>query len=209
MAKQKKLHRIRNFLHNFAPQLATALMPGGPLVDLASDFVRKQLGKDAFEGLGDDKDGKGIRTVLEKLSGTVEGLQQVKALERQFQQEMEKLEVDVFSMEADDRKDARALAQKDMRPHIWFSILFMLAYFLVLGGVIWAEISPNFNPGSAWIPAAGCESPVPSECPGTWDDQGESLLDLIHVLLGVLTAGLAQVLNFWFGGLMRKNQPNV
>jgi hypothetical protein len=208
MAK-KKFRRIRKFLHDFAPHLATALIPGGPLVDVASDFVRKRLGKGALEGVSDDDDGTGVRGILEKLSGTLDGMQQLKELERQFKLEMEKLDVDVFGVEVDDRKDARTLAQKDMRPHILFSILFIAAYFSVLGGVIWAEISPNYNPGSAWVPAPGCESPVPSECPGTWDDQGESLMDLIHVLLGVLTAGLAQVLNFWFGGLIRRHQPGT
>ena len=204
--KKKKFRRIRSFLHNVAPHLATALIPGGPLVDLASDFVHKKLGKDVLESVGGNSDGN-VRGILEKLSGTLEGVQKVKELERQFKLEMEKLEVDVFSLEVDDRKDARALALKDIRPHVWFSVLFIVAYFLVLGGVIWAEISPNFNPGSAWMPAEGCTSSVPSECPGTWEDQDESLIDLIHVLLGVLTAGLAQVLNFWFGGLMRRNQP--
>jgi len=58
-----------------------------------------------------------------------------------------------------------------------FSIFFFTAYFSLLGAVLYVEASDTLNMKT-----------------------GEnSMMDVLQILLGVLTAGVAQILNFWFG----------
>jgi hypothetical protein len=198
-----KMPRVRKALSLVAPKLFTALAGGSPIAGLAKHFIQEKLGN--AEGM---KDGESTEGFLDRMSDTLDGMGKVKELEQQFALELEKLDIDVFKLEVDDRVSAWELAAKDNRPQLYLSIAFILAYFLVLVGVIWAEISPNFNPGAAWIPDPGCALEDKGSCPGHWEEQGESLIDLVQVLLGVLTAGVAQVLNFWFGGIMRRSQAN-
>lgn len=101
---------------------------------------------------------------------------------------MDKLEIDVFKIENKVEQINQKPATKGTRPQIILSTLFMTIYALFLSGLFWAEISPNINPGMYQM------------ADGEWAKQGESLIDLFQILLGVLTAGVSQILNFWFGG---------
>lgn len=66
-----------------------------------------------------------------------------------------------------------------------FSLLFLLAYFSLLGIILAYEISDTHNM-----------------------DKGEnSMMGEVKILLGVLTAGVAQILNYWFSS-SQKNENN-
>jgi len=176
----------KNILAEIAPTLATALL--GPFGSVAAKFITSKLGHE------DTPAGTKLDDFLGKFLDKPENLQKVQEIEQQFKLEMEKLNVDIFSLEVEDRKSARTLAEKDNRPQIMISVAFVLAYFVLLGVMFWAEISPEFNPGMYKI--------IHADKTVEWRVQGESLIDLFQVLMGVLTAGVGQILNFWFGGRM-------
>lgn len=70
---------------------------------------------------------------------------------------------------------------RNYQPQLTISIVFLAAYFLILGAIIMIEASDLMNM-----------------------KKGEnSFMDQIQILLGVLTAGVAHVLSYWFGGFSR------
>lgn len=171
----------RIILTEIAPTLAAAL--AGPFDSVAARYITRKL--DHEEILPGPKLDAFLKGVLDK----PENLQKVRDIEDQFKLEMEKLNLDIFRLEQKEHTGARRMADKNVRPQIVLSITFILAYFVFLGGLFVAEVSPDFNPG------------MYQNAAGEWVRQGESLIDLFQVLLGVLTAGVTQVLNFWFGSL--------
>lgn len=70
------------------------------------------------------------------------------------------------------------------RFQVVISILFLVAYFTMLAAMFFVEVSDTLNM-------------VKGE---------NSLMSLLEVLLGVLTAGVGQVLNYWLGD--RKNNSS-
>jgi hypothetical protein len=57
------------------------------------------------------------------------------------------------------------------------SVLFLIAYFSMLGAIIYIESSDTINM-----------------------KQGEnSMMNELQILFGAITAGLGQVINYWFG----------
>lgn len=67
---------------------------------------------------------------------------------------------------------------------IVISILFLIAYFTLLGSMFFVEVSDTLNM-----------------------KKGEnSLMSLLEVLLGVLTAGVSQVLNYWLSDKNKKDE---
>ncbi|MBB1488399.1 hypothetical protein [Oceanospirillum sediminis] len=73
---------------------------------------------------------------------------------------------------------------KPYRPQLIISIVFFTAYFLVLAVIISIEASDSLN-----------------------QQKGDnSFMDQIQILLGVLTAGIGQVLSYWFGIPWRKKE---
>ena len=179
------MSKLRSLLKTVAPALASAM--GGPLAGVAAKFITDKLGKKVPEGTH-------LESYLEQLLGNAENLRKVKEIDLQFKQEMQKMDVDVFSLEVQDRQRARDLAQKNMWIQATVSIAFIGAYFGILVWVFYAEISPDVQPGMF------------KNDQGVFVEQAESLKDTFQVLLGVLTAGVAQILNFWFGGLFWKRE---
>ena len=177
---------LRDIVKTLAPTLAAAL--GGPLAGVATKFIADRL--DA----GDAPKDQSLESYIEKLLGNAENLHKLKEIDQQFKQEMQKLNVDVFSLEVQDRKSARDLAQKNMWIQGTVSVAFLVAYFGILIWVFYAEISPDIQPG------------MYKNEQGVFVAQTESLMDVFQVLLGVLTAGVAQILNFWFGGLFGRRE---
>ena len=185
------MSNLKNILKTLAPTLASAL--GGPLAGVATKFIADKLG-----GKDVPKDTH-LESYIEQFLGNSENLHKLKEIDQQFKQEMQKLNVDVFSLEVQDRQSARGLAQKSMWIQGTISMIFMGAYFGILIWVFYAEISPDVQPGMYW-----------DEEKREFFAQTESLMDVFQVLLGVLTAGVAQILNFWFGGLFgRREQQNA
>lgn len=175
------MSNAKHIFEQVAPYLGKALV--GDFGGIAAQFLTSKLGKDEL------LQGTKLDEFLESFVQTHENLQKLQEIDHQFKLEMEKLNIDVFASEVEDRKSARQMAEKDNRPQMVMSALFIFAYFVLLIAMFWAEISPDFNPGMYKTEE------------GIWEPQGESLIDLFQVLLGVLTAGVAQILNFWFGGL--------
>ncbi|MCR9173495.1 MAG: hypothetical protein NXI10_13420 [bacterium] len=72
----------------------------------------------------------------------------------------------------------------DKKVQVVLSLLFLLAYLTLIFLVLFLEASGSFHGNKG----------------------GDSMLGELKILIGVLTAGVAQILNFWFGG--RKNQDS-
>ncbi len=161
---------IRSLIQHIAPTLSAAL--GGPFAGVALKFITDNL---AGDGISDNRNPKEL---IKDLLNDSSNLQKIKDIDRQFKLEMENLEVDVFSLEADDSSDARSPVKKDNRPQIMISAFFLLVYFLMLSAIFMVEVSDTINM-----------------------ERGEnSMMGELQILFGVLTAGVGQILSFWFGG---------
>ncbi len=169
------MNKIIGLIQHVAPTLASAL--GGPLAGMATNMISKQFfGEDQASP---DK----MEALLETALSSPEKLHELKELENTFKKEMEQLNVDVFALEVDDRKSARDLAKVNQRPQIMISACFLGSYFLMLLIMFSVEVTP-------WFEATKGEGSIMGE---------------LQILLGVLTAGVGQILSFWFGGVMGKN----
>jgi len=98
---------------------------------------------------------------------------------------MKKIDVDIFSLEINNKKDIQDHAKSNQKPQFIISMLFLLAYFLMLAAIFAIEASDTINMM-----------------------KGEnSLMGELQVLFGVLTAGIGQILSYWFGGAFGKKGP--
>lgn len=104
------------------------------------------------------------------LSSTPDMLLKLKQSDRDFDVQMRQLDVDVFSMEVKDKDSARKLFRINIWPQITLSALF-------IGGYIW--ILSIFLTGNVSIPA--------------------DLKSEFNIILGVMTVGVTNILQFWFG----------
>jgi len=104
-------------------------------------------------------------------SANPDTLVKLKELELDFKAKTEALEVDVFKLEVKDRESARKMATSSgMWPQIMFSLIFFVSYF----GLIYSLFSGQI----------------------VLDD---SIRDIANILIGVITASLPGIINFWFG----------
>lgn len=102
---------------------------------------------------------------------TPEILEKISNAERSFRLDMERLNIDFERLAAADRDSARNLARATgIAPQIWLSGLFIAGYFVLVALLLAKEI-----------------------------EIAESLRDVFQVLIGVTTASVATILNFWFG----------
>ena len=111
----------KNTLGTLAPTLATAL--GGPLAGAAAKFITGQL-------LGEES------TDLSKVEELVLGansetLASIKSMDHAFKVEMEKLGVDVFALEVDDKKDARLNHKLSVVPAVLSMVLTLIIAVLL------------------------------------------------------------------------------
>jgi len=150
----------KKILGSIAPTLATAL--GGPMAGTAVKFLsNKFLGTE--EGTEQD--------IAQAISmASPEQLAELKKIDADFKVQMEKIGVDVFALEIEDRKDARSMAKVNMWPQIILSVIFIGGYFAIVGLLVTGEIV------------------VPAE-----------QMQIVSILIGVLTAGVANIMQFWFG----------
>jgi hypothetical protein len=100
----KKL--LANIVGSVAPTLGTAL--GGPLGGMAGDVISKVLGVDNNPASLE----KAIATA------TPEQLLEIKKAEKDFEATMKQLDVDVYKIEAEEKKDARKHFSKDWTARI-------------------------------------------------------------------------------------------
>ncbi len=123
----------------------------------------------AGELLGDENAGE---KALEQAitSASPDTMLKIKQLDNDFELELERIGLQKEQLVVEDRKDARQLFKVDKRPQIVLSGIFIGGYF----ALVWAIITGGFQ--------------VPP-------DQSA----LVATLIGVLTAGVANIMQFWFG----------
>ncbi len=114
------------------------------------------------------------------LGASPEMLAKLKEMDNQFKVDMRKLDIDVYEMEYKDRDSARQLFSINIWPQIILSSIFVFGYFIIL-------IALFFNSDA-----------IPSE--------NSALLGVFTTVLGVLTAAIPQILNFWFGSSLGSKQ---
>jgi hypothetical protein len=145
--------------------------------------VIKQLAPTIATALGGPFAGLALNVLAEKigldpdkveaavLGGDPDLLMKVKESEHDFKLKMKELGLREEELHQKDRADARALAiAKGMVPQVTLSVVFVVGYFLILAQLITGN----------WMPPEGA---------------GELLAGLV----GVLTAGVIKVMDFWFG----------
>lgn len=122
------------------------------------------------ELLGTDEAGEAeLRDVI--LSASPETLAKVKELDYTFKTRMRELGIEEEQLYAKDRGDARAMAQKTtLIPQMVISTIFIAAFTTVLYMVFNKVLSLD-----------------------------ETQKTIMIYLLGILSAGMTQVMNFWFG----------
>lgn len=149
------------------------------------DIVRK-LAPTLGAALGGPLAGAGVKFIADKLLGkpdanegdiasfilgaSPEQLAELKRIDNDFAVKMRELEIDVFKIEVEDRQGARQLFNVNMWPQIILSALFLVGYFTLLGLLI---------SGSLALP--------------------QDTLTLVTALIGVITAGVTGIMQFWFG----------
>lgn len=150
----------REIVGGLAPTIATAL--GGPLAGTATKFLAsKLLGKE---------EATNAELEMALTNATPEQLAKLKEIDNAFKLEMERIDVDVFALEVEDKKSARELAKDNMIPQITLSIIFIGGYF----GLVYMLFSGQIK----------------------IDD---SIRDMANILLGVLTVNIPNIMQFWFG----------
>ncbi len=160
-----------------APTLAQALE--GPCATMAQRFL--------LEGLEQAEVPVDIKQPLNQQAwlNDTRALQTVRQLEQGFQQELQSLGLGAEALKMPVAAVAAAPARRfrqveNYRPQMFISALFFVAYFLILGAIIYIEASDSVN----------------------MQQGANSFMDQIQILIGVLTAGVGQVLSYWFGGMM-------
>jgi len=111
---------------------------------------------------------------------TPEDLAELKRIDANFKIEMKKLGVDVYRIEVGDRQGARNMAAVNMMPQIILSIIFVGGYF----GLVYMLFA-----GHVVI--------------------DESIRDMSNILLGVLTANIPGIMQFWFGSSHGSKHKNL
>ena len=97
---------LKNIVGAVAPTLGTAI--SGPLGGMA-------MGKIA-EVLGVSNDQKSVQQAIK--NATPEQMMELKKAEQEFEAQMKKLDVDVFKLETEDKKNARSMFSKDWTARI-------------------------------------------------------------------------------------------
>lgn len=157
---------LKGILKTVAPALGAAI--GGPFGGIAGKLIASKLGKDEPKSEND------LLRMVQGALGDPEQVLKLKEAGEAFEIRMRELDVDVFALEIDDRKNARDNGAKvSFWPQIVISSIFILS-FSVICYVVFS--------GMAQL-------------------EGESK-DVIVYLLGILSAGVTQIMNFWFGSSM-------
>jgi hypothetical protein len=92
---------------------------------------------------------------------------------------MARLDIDVYQIEVEDRKDARGLAKVNMLPQIILSSIFIAGYFAIVYMLFSGKVVID-----------------------------ESIRDMSNILLGVITANIPSIMSFWFGSSHGSKQKN-
>jgi len=162
----------KKIIANLAPGISAAL--GGPFAGTATKYLIKEL-------LGEEGDEKQLEEALK--NATPEQLARIKEIDNKFSVEMAALDVDIYKISVDDRKDARGLARLNMWPQIILSVIFFTGYFILVIMLFSGKVAI-----------------------------AEGMRDTGNLLLGVMTAAFPQILAFWYGsshGSKQKTQKGL
>ena len=99
-----------------------------------------------------------------------EQLAELKRIDAEYNTRMRELDIDVFKTEVADRQDARQMAITIMWPQITLTCLFVSGYFSLIYILLLSDVSLDSN-----------------------------MQTLLTALVSIMTAGMQQVLSFWFG----------
>lgn len=99
-----------------------------------------------------------------------ETLLALRKAEQEFQLKCKELDLEPEKLAQADRADARAMAKVNMRPQIILSGAFTVGYFSIFLWLLAMDIELNIRQAT-----------------------------MVNVLMGVLTAGVVKILDFWFG----------
>jgi len=163
----------KEIVKNIAPTIGTAL--GGPLAGSATKFIAEKVLGDASAPVA-----KVAKALME---ATPDKLAKLSEVDKEFELEMEKLGIDVYQLEVEDRKSARDLFKINIWPQIVLSTLFVIGYFAVLFVLMKSGKKLDFK-DAQWL-------------------QG-----VFTTILGVLTAAIPQILSFWFGSSLGSKEKN-
>ena len=155
------MSKWKQILAGVAPAIAAAL--GGPLAGAATKHLAAAL-------LG-DQDAKEAAIESAILRATPDDLLNLKKVDNDFLLKMEQIDVDIYKISVDDRKDSRGMMIKtSMAPQCTLSVIFIGGYFGLLYMLFGGHI-----------------------------DIDESIRDMANILIGVMTANIPQIMSFWFG----------
>lgn len=171
------MKKIQDVIQYVAPTLASALK--GPFSGVALKFITTHLVKSGPVESVNSED------VITELLNDHENLQKIKELDKLFKLEMSDLKVDVFSLESDKVQNTKPENSSNNKPQIIISSIFIIAYFLMLAALFSVEVSDTLN----------------------MEKGANSLMGEMQIMFGVLTAGLGQILSYWFSG--RINKKNI
>jgi hypothetical protein len=116
--------------------------------------------------------GEALEKELETaISGNPEALLKLREADQAFDVEMKKLDVDILEIAAKDRDSARQLAKDTtLLPQMVLSAVYVIAFAVILVAVITGKVE-----------LAGFQQ------------------NMANMLIGILSAGLVQIMNFFFG----------
>lgn len=142
---------------------------GGPFGGMATKAIAGALLGDDVADTVPQSDLAG--KISEALQHDSEALVKLKAADQAFDTRMKELDIDILAIDAKDRDSARAMAQNTgLKPQIILASVYVVAF----GGVLFAVFSGAVN----------LEGPQ---------------LNMANILIGILSAGLVQIMNFFFG----------
>ena len=131
--------------------------------------------------LGDDANESDLETAI--VNAKPEDLARIKEIDNEFKLEMKKLDIDLAKLSAENTKDARKLFAINIWPQIIISAVFITGYFAVLIYIL------EKHDGLA--------------------DMNQAMLGVVITIVGVLTAAVPQILNFWFGSSQGSKEKTV
>lgn len=145
---------------------------GGPFAALGISAIQLALGSDESEPEALAKQIK---------NATPEQLIALRNIDAGLKVQMKELNIKEQDLEYQDRANARELFKQNSWPQILLSALFVFGYFIITGSLAYFAVN-----GGAVNGAPGVEiNPL--------------LFGMLGTVVGVLTAAIPQILNFWFG----------
>lgn len=149
----------KKIIANLAPTISTAL--GGPLAGTAVKYLINEF-------IGGDGDERKLEEALK--GATPEQLARIKEIDTKFASDMAALDVDIYKISVEDRRDARGMAKLNMWPQIILSAVFIIGFFTLVIMLFSGNVT------------------ISNEMRTTG-----------NILLGVLTGAFPQIMSFWFG----------